>query len=152
MTLSMCPAMMQHIANPFTLDEATTNFDNRTKLWGANIGEQLTLSINEKSSGEKLGSIALKIIAVGIAEVGIMIKPAAQCKGFASEALGVITHYVFNILEFSKLVAVCSADNISSCKALEKAGFVREKCLRGNSFINAKYIDDYVYGLCRYSV
>jgi ribosomal-protein-alanine N-acetyltransferase len=80
--------------------------------------------------------------------VGYLLKIEAQGKGVASEALTLIKNYAFTTLNLNKLVASCSLNNIGSYKVLEKAGFIREGCLKQNSILNGKYIDDYIYGLC----
>ncbi|WP_281561341.1 GNAT family protein [Thalassomonas sp. RHCl1] len=109
------------------------------------------LCINELASGEKLGNIGIKITdhEAKIAETGFMIKPTAQGKGFAGEALGLVKAYVFNQLKLNKLTATCAAANTGSYKLLEKSGFLREGCLRQNTLINNRHVDDYLYGLCR---
>lgn len=147
--LSMCPIIMEHVSKPFTLTEAQSSFYERTRPWSISSDGWLTLSINKSGSGEKLGNIALRLIdrEARIAEVGFMIKRNVQRRGFASEALGLMTDYAFNQLKLNKLVAVCSAANTGSCKLLEKSGFIREALLRNNAFINHSYIDDYRYGL-----
>ncbi|WP_257985293.1 GNAT family N-acetyltransferase [Shewanella sp. GutCb] len=111
----------------------------------------LSLGITESFTGEKLGSIGLKIVnrEAKIGEVGFMIKTNAQGKGFASEALNLLKAYSFEELDLNKLVATCSIHNHSSFNLLGKVGFVREGCLHQNSLINHKYVDDYVYGLCK---
>lgn len=84
--------------------------------------------------------------------VGFMIKPGAQRKGYASEALGVLASYAFEVLGLQKLLAVCSTDNIGCCKTLEKSGFIREQLRRGKHLIHGEYQDDYLYGLRSVSV
>jgi RimJ/RimL family protein N-acetyltransferase len=78
-----------------------------------------------------------------------MIKPSAQGKGFAGEALSIIKDYALSELNLNKLVATCSVNNIGSFKLLEKQGFIREGRLKQNMIINGEYVDDYIYGLCK---
>ena len=70
-------------------------------------------------------------------------------KGFATEALQLIMHHAFAELDLNKLVATCSVDNVGSFKLLEKIGFKQEGRLNQNTFIKNRYIDDFVYGLCK---
>ena len=111
----------------------------------------MLLASHERKSGEKLGNIGIKITDhdAKIAETGFMIKPGAQGKGFAGEALALVKAYVFNQLKLNKLTATCAAGNTGSYKLLEKSGFLREGCLRQNTLINNRHVDDYLYGLCR---
>lgn len=59
--------------------------------------------------------------------VGLMIGDRMQWgKGYATEAIKVITHYAFNKLELNSLHAGCYAENIGSYKAFLKGGYKEE--------------------------
>ncbi|PKG85155.1 GNAT family N-acetyltransferase [Colwellia sp. 75C3] len=148
--LSMSLKVMEHVYTPFTYAEAKAAFEVKSQPWTATSEHWLTLGITEIVTDEKLGSIGVKIVnhQAKIAEVGFMMKPSAQGKGFASEALSLLKEYAFTELGLNKLTATCSVNNIGSYKLLEKLGFEREDCLRQNTKINNKLVDDYVYGLC----
>jgi len=149
--ISMSPEMMEHVYAPCTYEEATEAFIAKSKPWSRESDDWLSFGISEISSGEKLGSIGLKITChkANIAEVGFMIKPSAQGKGFAGEALKLFKHYAFLNLKLNKLVATCSVNNTGSFKLLEKCGFTREGCLKQNVIIKGQYVDDYIYGSCK---
>jgi len=148
--LSMSAQMMEHVYTPFTYDEARAAFEAKSQPWTTTSDSWFTLGITETSSDEKLGSIGLKITnhEAKIGEVGFMMKPSAQGRGFASEALHLLKEYAFTELRLNKLTAICSVNNTGSYKLLEKLGFEREGCLRQNTLINNKLVDDYLYGLC----
>ncbi|WP_057832945.1 GNAT family N-acetyltransferase [Colwellia sp. TT2012] len=149
--ISTCPDLMRHVSKPSTYEEAKSAFEVRSQLWSFESKGWLSLCITEIESGEKLGSIALKIMnhEAKIAEVGFIIRSSAQGRGIANSALKLLIEYAFNELTLNKLVAFCSVDNAGSYKLLEKQGFVREGCFKENTFINNQYIDDYAYGLCK---
>lgn len=149
--MSMSPDMMEHVYDPFSFEEAKATFVAKSQLWSMESDGWLSFGITEVLTGEKLGNIGLKITnhEAKIAEVGFMIKQGAQGKGFASEALGLVKSYALSKLNLNKLVATCSVNNTGSFKLLEKHGFIREGCLKHNVIINNKYIDDYIYGLCK---
>jgi ribosomal-protein-alanine N-acetyltransferase len=148
--LSMSSPVMEHVYTPFTYAEAKAAFEVKSQPWTATSDSWFSLGITELATGEKLGSIGIKIVNhdAKIGEIGFMLKPSAQGKGFASEALSLLKEYAFTELGLNKLMATCSVNNIGSYKLLEKLGFVREDCLRQNTKINNKLVDDYVYGLC----
>tara|TARA_R110002050_G_scaffold215109_3_gene351253 strand:+ start:76 stop:603 length:528 start_codon:yes stop_codon:yes gene_type:complete len=148
--LNTCPKIMAHVYEPFTIEETKQRFEERTQPWNDKAEQWLCFAIDELNSGGKIGSIGLKIInhQAKIAEVGYLLKMEAHGKGLASEALSLIKQYAFTTLHLNKLVATCSSNNIGSYKVLEKAGFLREGCLKQNSMLKGKYIDDYIYGLC----
>jgi len=148
--LSMSAQMMEHVYNPFTYDEAKSAFEAKSQVWVATSDSWFSLGITELETGEKLGSIGIKIVnhEAKIGEVGFMMKPSAQGKGYASEALSLVKVYALEELRLNKLSAICSVNNAGSFKLLEKLGFEREGCLRQNTLINNKLVDDYLYGLC----
>jgi len=149
--ISMCPEMMEHVGDPLSFEQANEAFKVKSRPWTIESTDWLTFGITKMSSGEKIGSIGLKITNhnAKIAEVGFMIKSNAQGKGFASEALTLIRNHAFFELNLNKLVATCAVNNTGSYKLLEKIGFIREGCLKQNVIINNKYVDDYIYGLCK---
>ena len=152
--MSMCPDMMRYVGEPCSYDEAKAAFDVKSKPWTLKNDTWLSLGITSAPTGEKLGNIGLKIThhESKIAEIGFMIKNSAQRKGFGVEAVGLLKNYAFDELNLNKLVATCSVDNTGSYTLLEKAGFVREGCLRQNTVINNTFVDDYIYGLCQTKV
>ncbi len=149
--ISMSPVMMEHVYDPCSYEEANEAFAAKSQPWSMESDGWLSFGISEIASGEKLGNIGLKITnhEAKIAEVGFMIKPSAQGKGFAGEALSLVKDYALSELNLNKLVATCSVSNAGSFKLLEKHGFIREGCLSQNVIISGKYVDDYIYGLCK---
>ena len=148
--LNTCPKIMEHVYEPFSLEETKKRFQERIQPWNDQSDQWLGFAIDQIESGKAIGSIGLKITnhQAKIAEVGYLLKMEAHGKGFASEALSLIKQYAFATLHFNKLAASCSSKNIGSYKVLEKVGFLREGCLKQNSILKGKYIDDYIYGLC----
>lgn len=148
--LNTCPKIMGYVYEPFSLEETKKRFDERTQPWHDKSDQWLSFAIDDIESGKAIGSIGIKITnhQARIAEVGYLLKTKAHGKGFASEALLLVKHHAFATLHLNKLVATCSSENIGSYKVLEKAGFLREGCLKQNSILNGQYIDDYIYGLC----
>ncbi|NQZ06717.1 MAG: GNAT family N-acetyltransferase [Algicola sp.] len=148
--LSVSTDIMAHVRETMTVEEAKAAFEIRKQPWTIQSGGWLSLTIIECATDQKLGSIGLKIVDSNakIAEVGFLLRTAAQGRGFASESLKLVCDYAFDSFKLNKIVGFCSAANTASAKLMEKLGFVREGCLRQNTFINNGYVDDYVYGLC----
>lgn len=149
--ISMSSVMMKHVNDTCSFEEANEIFVAKSQPWSMESDSWLSFGVSDVSTGEKLGSIGLKVTnhEAKIAEVGFMIKPSAQGKGFAGEALSLVKTYALLELNLNKLVATCSVKNTSSFNLLEKYGFIREGCLKQNVIINGKYVDDYIYGLCK---
>lgn len=147
--MRMCSEMMEHIYTPYTLKEASQQFNAFSAPWDKNSNGWLSFSIELLLSGEKVGNIGLKIKdhELKIGEVGFMVKKSAQGKGIASEALSLIKRFAFTELKLNKLEATCSTANKASFLLLEKHGFIKEEELKNNSVINGKAVNDFLYGL-----
>ena len=149
--ISMSKEMMEHVCDPLTYDEAKAAFHSKSKPWTIESESWLTFGISDVETGEKLGSIGLKVTnhESKVAAVGFMIKKNSQGKGYGYESLSLVKDYAFNYLGLNKIAAICSTNNTGSYKLLEKSGLLREGCLKQNSMVANKLVDDYVYGLCR---
>jgi [ribosomal protein S5]-alanine N-acetyltransferase len=147
--LSTNPTVMQHVYTPCTVAQATDLFIGRLQPWHSKSADWLSFTLLENSTGNKVGTIGLKIInhQAGEAEVGFMLLQSAQGKGYASEALLLLRNYAFGQLHLSKLVAICAAANMGSVKLLQKSGFTLEQRLYANTKINGVLVDDLLYGL-----
>lgn len=86
-------------------------------------------------------------------ELGYILSPHYQRRGYASEAVAGLLAYAFAAAPVHRVVAHCSPDNIGSWKLLEKVGFQREGLLRQNIYFRRDpageplWMNSYVYGL-----
>jgi [ribosomal protein S5]-alanine N-acetyltransferase len=67
------------------------------------------------------------------AEIGYWLGEAYWGRGIVTEALMLVTDYVFEHQNMLRLFALPFADNAASIRVLEKAGYVREAILRASS-------------------
>ncbi len=69
-------------------------------------------------------------------------------KGYATEAIKLVTEWAFSELGLHKVQAGVFDENIGSIRALQKAGFVQEACYKENliSPISGKYCDHLMFG------
>lgn len=67
------------------------------------------------------------------AEIGYWLGESYWGRGIVTEALLLVTEYVFGAGNLLRLFALPFADNVASTRVLEKAGFVREAVLRSSS-------------------
>jgi RimJ/RimL family protein N-acetyltransferase len=141
--------VMKHIGEPQEEITVKQIFDQRLLPWEKTDNNGLSLVIENNISALPIGLIGLKSqnSETAIAELGIMLDLGHSGKGYGSEALKSVINYAFNQLDFHKLTATCSINNLASQKALEKNGFIKEGVLRHNSLIDDNYIDDCTYGL-----
>jgi len=83
------------------------------------------------------------------AEIGYWIGEKFWRKGFAAEALNIMTNDAFGKYEFKKLSAGVLEPNIASMKMLEKCGYEIEGVLRNDVLKNGQYYDIHHYAKYR---
>lgn len=66
-----------------------------------------------------------------VAGLGYWIVPRARRAGFASSAVGLVTHWALTALELDRMEAWVDPGNKASQRTLTAAGFQREGRLRG---------------------
>jgi RimJ/RimL family protein N-acetyltransferase len=79
------------------------------------------------------------------AEIGYWLGESYWGRGIATEALVLVTNYVFTTANLLRLFALPFADNAASMRVLEKAGYVREAILRSSSVKYGKPRDQALY-------
>ena len=80
-------------------------------------------------------------------DVGFTLAPAAQGRGFATEAIGELVRYLFEDRVKHKVCADCDTRNSGSWRLLERLGFRREGTLRESYREGSQWADEYLYGL-----
>jgi RimJ/RimL family protein N-acetyltransferase len=68
-------------------------------------------------------------------------------RGYASDALGSLLQFAFQVLLLHRVYAITAAPNEPSWRLLERHGFVREATWRRASMIDGRWHDVYGYGL-----
>ena len=70
-------------------------------------------------------------------------------RGIACEATVLLLHYAFGTLDLNRIYLYTETENISAQKLFERAGFLREGCLRNDLLFRCAYKDRFIYGICR---
>lgn len=83
------------------------------------------------------------------AELGYYIAEEYWGKGIMTEAVKQLCDYVFTNTDIIRIYAEPFADNIGSCRVLEKAGFKYEGTLRNNALKNGTVLDMKMYACLR---
>lgn len=84
------------------------------------------------------------------AELGYYVGEKFWGKGIATEAIKLACKYVFDNTDIVRIYAEPFAENIGSCRVLEKNGFALEGVLRKNAYKNGKFRDMKMYALVRF--
>lgn len=85
-----------------------------------------------EDGGEALGRLSLFMRRGGVAEIGVIIRMAAQGKGLTSECLRHVCGFGFETLKLVRIFADVDPDNVGSLRLFERNGFEREGVFRNN--------------------
>ena len=80
------------------------------------------------------------------ADIGLLIGEKSYWgKGIASEAIGILTKFSFNILKLHKVYAGIYSNNIGSIHAFKKNKFYKSATFKEHAFYENNFIDVYFY-------
>ena len=100
---------------------------------------------NQHIGNIKLGPINRQHL---FAHIGLMIGDKDYWgKGYATEAIGLISQYAFETLKLNKVMAGCYANNVGSMRAFEKAGFYHEGIEKSKWLCEGQYVDGILLSL-----
>lgn len=83
------------------------------------------------------------------AEIGYMILPQYQGKGYVTEAIKAVMKYGFNQMNLHSIEAVIDPENIASERVLQKIGFVKEAHIIENELYDGKFWDTVIYSMLK---
>lgn len=142
------PEVNQFVRECEPLDVIETKFQQRLAPWRYESGDWLTLVI-ETLDGEFVGYTGFHMDdeLCRRAEVGYLLTPAMQGRGYATEATRAVIDWGALSFNIHKFIACCSEANLGSRKVLERIGFKLEGILRDQTRIKDSWHNDCVYGL-----
>jgi RimJ/RimL family protein N-acetyltransferase len=108
--------------------------------------------IIEKKDGTKIGHIGAHMygwMRGRMMDLGFALVPGERRKGYGTEAIQMMVDYLFLETGVVRVQVPTGTKNISSQKALEKAGFTREGIMRKSWFAKGEYIDQCLYSILR---
>ena len=106
----------------------------------------------EDKSGSLIGRINIFPARHGYDgyEIGwITFEQVNRGKGYVSEAVRLVVHWMFDGLKINRIEAYIHPDNVASQRVAEKCGLKHEAILRGIWFQHGKYHDLMLYSILR---
>lgn len=85
----------------------------------------------------------------GHQEIKFLIDPESRRQGYATEAVQIITDYLFTSQDIVRIQAETHPQNTPAIKVLEKNGFTREGVLRKNVFTMGAWRDSLLFSIIR---
>ena len=107
-------------------------------------GRVVQMIICDLDTDRALGSVYIRDIdrRHSKAEYGIVIgEEAARCRGVGTAAARLMLRYCFEEEKLHRIYLRVFSSNGQAVRSYEKAGFVREGCLRDDVCIDGKYCD-----------
>jgi len=110
-------------------------------------GDKLVLAVELKETGICVGEVILVWLSEThkSAEIGFLVHPGFQGRGYAYEATLPLLRFGFEVLQFHRIIGRCDGRNGASARLMEKLGMRREAHLIENEFIKGEWTDELVY-------
>ena len=104
-------------------------------------GDALSLAGISKATGELVADVILmwKSAEHAQCEVGYIVPPAHQGRGYATEAVRPLLAIAFDVLGMHRVVGKVEARNVGSVRVLEKLGMRREALFLENEFVKGEW-------------
>jgi RimJ/RimL family protein N-acetyltransferase len=102
----------------------------------------------EKKDGSKIGFLYHELVGSQM-EIGYAILPSERNKGHGTEAITIITDYLFLSKSLERIQVTTDIANKPSQSVLEKNGFMKEGVIRKAGFIRGQWRDEYLYSILR---
>ncbi|MBO0813185.1 MAG: GNAT family N-acetyltransferase [Microlunatus sp.] len=81
--------------------------------------------------------------------IGIWLRPQARGRGFGTAAQRCVVDLFFRHTSVNRIEAATDIENLPEQRALERAGFAKEGCVRGSQWRDGAYHDSFLYSILR---
>lgn len=144
--------VIKYVSDPFSDSDIKERFNSRLVEWKKTSKHWLTLTIIEKATGNKIGVTGFypEWEPCQQAELGFLLSPEFQGKGYGKESTLAVLDYAFNECHFHKVVATVTEGNSPSFNLLKGLGFIHEGTIRDNFKLGGNWCDDLKLGLLNY--
>lgn len=115
----------------------------------ATEGDGLAAAVVLRDTGELVADISLWLVSEGHAqgELGFVVHPAHQRKGYATEAARPMLDFAFNTVGLHRVSGRLEARNIASARVFEKLGMRREAHFVENEWVKDEWQSELVYAM-----
>jgi RimJ/RimL family protein N-acetyltransferase len=112
-------------------------------------GDKLSLAALLASTGELVGDVicAFRSREHLQGEIGFVVHPEHQGRGYASEVSVLLLDLMFRELKLHRVVGRAEARNAASARVLEKLGMRREAHLVENEYVKDEWQSELVYAI-----
>jgi RimJ/RimL family protein N-acetyltransferase len=135
---------------PQTPEQVRRTLELRTTLTALRApGDALALAVVHRDTGELVGDVSLTWPddEHAQAELGYLVDPRHQGRGYATEACRPMLEIAFDHVGFHRVFGRLEARNVASARVLEKLGMRREALLIENEWVKGEWQSELVYAL-----
>ncbi|MGN0805246.1 MAG: GNAT family N-acetyltransferase [Candidatus Coproplasma sp.] len=138
---------LRSLPNPYTEKDAT-DYISFCLNSDENLNFCYAILLDDVVVGS-IGAFRQRDIHFRTAEIGYYVGVEYWGKGVATSAVKQLCEIIFNETDIVRLFAEPFAQNIASCRILEKNGFVCDGTLRKNAYKNGSFMDMKMYSLIK---
>lgn len=111
--------------------------------------DRLVLAVERKADARMIGELVLILhdLTSGQGELGYVLGPDWQGRGYATEAAAALLAWAFEDFGFHRVHARCDAANIPSWRLMERLGMRREAHFRDHALIKGRWQEELVYAI-----
>lgn len=131
---------------PNTEQDTTAYIEQVLQTQQAYPRQQFDLAVCLKTDGTLIGGVNISIEDTN-AEIGYVMNPSYQGKGYAAEASLALLDLGFNTLNIHRIYAKCRPNNKASEKVMQKIGMQYEGMMREHWFYKGEFHDSLVYSM-----
>jgi RimJ/RimL family protein N-acetyltransferase len=135
---------------PMDRDGATALLERRLRQTRIEKeGDGLALAVDERDTDRFAGEVVLRLTSEVSrqGEIGWSVHPAAQGRGYATEAAREMLRLGFEELRLHRIIAECDPRNLASIKVMEKLGMRREAEHVDAMFLKGEWVGSIVYAI-----
>lgn len=147
--LRSCPETMKYIPRPLAKNLQDAENHIKTIQGVINKKEGINWAITLKDTEDLIGLAGFYMFQPENfrSEIGYMLLPKHQNKGYLTELVPTLLKYAFEVMHFHSIEAVIAPENIASERVLQKNGFIKEAHLRENIFWDGQFLDTVIYSI-----
>ena len=133
-----------------SLDEVRTALARKIAAVSiAGEGDGMGAAAVLRDTGEVVADFSLWCVSEGHeqGELGFVVHPAYQRRGYATEAARPMLDFAFDTVGFHRVVGRTEARNVASARVLEKLGMRREAHFVENEWVKGEWQSELVYAI-----
>jgi RimJ/RimL family protein N-acetyltransferase len=145
------PAVAKYLFDePLTHDECAEAVRARVgQVAFAQEGDKILLAMERREDGRVIGEVSLiwRSALSAQAEVGFILDPAMQGRGFATEAAAAVLDFGFGAAGLHRIYARCDARNEASAGVMKRLGMRLEAHFREHALFKGAWDEELVYAV-----